>query len=108
MSRVSVIVPVLNEGDTLAVSLARLRAALTDDDELIVVDGGSTDHSIDIARELADTVLVSDPGRSTQMNTGAVCARGVWLWFIHADTVFDARHREGSQRFSQHYSVGAF
>lgn len=94
MSRVSVIVPVLNEGDTLAVSLARLRAALTDDDELIVVDGGSTDHSIDIARELADTVLVSDPGRSTQMNTGAVCARGVWLWFIHADTVLDARHRE--------------
>lgn len=93
MSRVSIIVPVLNEADTLAESLARLRAALTDHDELIVVDGGSSDRSIDIARALADTVLTSDPGRSTQMNTGAVCARGVWLWFIHADTVLDARHR---------------
>ena len=93
MSQVSVIVPVLNEADTLAESLARLRAALTDGDELIVVDGGSTDLSIDIARKVADTVLTSDQGRSIQMNTGAVCARGVWLWFIHADTVLDARHR---------------
>ena len=37
MSRVSVIVPVLNEADTLAESLTRLRTALADDDELIVV-----------------------------------------------------------------------
>ena len=94
MSRVSVIVPVLNEADTLAESLTRLRTALADDDELIVVDGGSVDHSIDIARQLADTVLTSDQGRSFQMNAGAVCARGVWLWFIHADTVLNARHRE--------------
>ena len=94
MSRVSVIVPVLNEADTLAESLIRLRTALADDDELIVVDGGSVDHSIDIARQLADTVLTSDQGRSFQMNAGAVCARGVWLWFIHADTVLNARHRE--------------
>ena len=54
MSRVSVIVPVLNEADTLAESLTRLRTALADDDELIVVDGGSVDHSIDIARQLAE------------------------------------------------------
>lgn len=94
MSRVSVVMPVLNEADTLAESLARLRAALTDGDELIVVDGGSTDHSLDIARQVADTVLTSQPGRSTQMNAGAVCARGVWLWFVHADTVLDSRHRE--------------
>ena len=94
MSRVSVIVPVLNEADTLVESLTRLRTALAVDDELIVVDGGSVDHSIDIARQLADTVRTSDQGRSLQMNTGAVCARGVWLWFIHADTVLNARHRE--------------
>ena len=46
MSRVSVIVPVLNEADTLVESLTRLRTALAVDDELIVVDGGSVDHSI--------------------------------------------------------------
>jgi len=94
MSRISVIVPVLNEEDTLAGSLARLRAALRDGDELIVVDGGSSDSSMDIARQLADTVLASEQGRSIQMNTGAVCASGVWLWFVHADTVLDSRHRD--------------
>jgi rSAM/selenodomain-associated transferase 2 len=94
MSRISVIVPVLNEADTLAGSLARLRAALLDGDELIVVDGGSSDSSMDIARQVADTVLTSEQGRSIQMNTGAVCASGVWLWFVHADTVLDSRHRD--------------
>lgn len=108
MSRISVIVPVLNEADTLAESLAWLRAALTGDDELIVVDGGSTDHSIDIARQIADTVLTSDQGRSIQMNAGAVCARGVWLWFIHADTVLNTRHREALTGLSSSILWGRF
>lgn len=94
MSRVSVIIPVLNEADVLAESLARVRAALHAGDELIVVDGGSTDDSVGIARQIADTVLTSEPGRSAQMNAGAKCAIGVWLWFVHADTVLDSRHRE--------------
>lgn len=94
MSRVSVIVPVFNEADTLAESLTQVRAALHAGDELIVVDGDSTDDSVGIARQIADTVLTSEPGRSAQMNAGAVCATGVWLWFVHADTVLDSRHRE--------------
>lgn len=91
---VSVIVPVRNEADHLAETLARLRDALQEGDELIVVDGGSTDASVDIARQGADRVILSAPGRARQMNAGARQARGDWLWFFHADTRLNRSHRQ--------------
>ena len=47
---VTVIVPVRNEAGSLATTLTMLRDALQDGDELVVVDGGSTDASVEIAR----------------------------------------------------------
>ena len=82
MSRVSVIIPALNEeagvGD--AISSARQAGA----DEIIVVDGGSTDRTVQIATESA-VVISSSPGRATQQNAGAELARGDVLLFLHAD-----------------------
>ncbi len=83
---VSVIVPVYNEAGNLDATLTMLRHALQAGDELVVVDGGSTDNSVEIARELADRVVLSAPGRARQMNAGARQARGDWLWFVHADS----------------------
>lgn len=54
--------------------------------ELIVVDGGSRDRTIEIARPLADRVMASPRGRSVQMNAGARAAGGGILLFLHADT----------------------
>lgn len=54
--------------------------------ELIVVDGKSTDRSFHEALALADVVLLGAPGRALQMNLGAACARGRYLFFLHADT----------------------
>lgn len=93
MTSVSVIVPVRNEAPQLADVLASIRRALRVGDELIVVDGGSTDGSIDIAERLADRLLVSPAGRARQMNAGAAAARGTWLWFVHADTELLPQHR---------------
>ena len=53
---------------------------------MIVVDGGSTDESPSIARELGARLMSSEPGRGRQLMAGAGQARGDWLLFLHADT----------------------
>ena len=55
--------------------------------EVIVVDGGSTDSTIDLAKPLVDRVVGSDKGRAKQMNAGAEVAKSDVLLFLHADTV---------------------
>ena len=105
---VSVIVPVRNEADHLAETLAGLRDALQEGDELIVVDGGSTDASVDIARRGADRVILSAPGRARQMNAGARQARGDWLWFVHADTRLNRSHRQALAALSAQGRWGRF
>lgn len=85
VGRLSIIVPTLNEQTQLPATLARLR--LTSGDELIVVDGGSVDNTVAIARQFTSCVLSSPPGRARQMNLGAAHAGGDILLFLHADTL---------------------
>lgn len=84
-TQLSIIIPALNEacsiGETIA-ALARVRGEL----EIIVVDGGSVDATVEIARQHGARVLRSERGRGLQMHTGAVGARGEALLFLHADT----------------------
>ncbi|MGI8867360.1 MAG: TIGR04283 family arsenosugar biosynthesis glycosyltransferase [Mycobacteriales bacterium] len=81
---VSIIVPTLNEAPVIGDSLRRLRGDFVDC-ELVVVDGGSSDGTVDIAEAVA-RVVHSAPGRARQMNTGARVTSGDVLWFVHADT----------------------
>jgi rSAM/selenodomain-associated transferase 2 len=86
MSKLSIIVPVLNEGEGIGGALdalADLRALGT---EVIVVDGGSRDATIQRARLRADRVIVAPRGRARQMNAGVEKAAGDVLLFLHADT----------------------
>ncbi|AHE97736.1 TIGR04283 family arsenosugar biosynthesis glycosyltransferase [Thioalkalivibrio paradoxus] len=85
-ARLSVIVPVLNEAARLPRLLGDLAALRTLGHEVIVVDGGSTDRTREIACSACDRVLASAPGRARQMNAGALEAQGEVLWFLHADT----------------------
>lgn len=78
------IVPVLNEAGRIGRCLEALRAL--GECEVIVVDGGSRDGTVEEAASMADRVLESEPGRARQMNAGAGAARGGILWFVHADT----------------------
>ena len=57
--------------------------------QIIVVDGGSTDNTVALAKENSDEVIVSGKGRAAQMNSGAALALGDVLWFLHADTGFN-------------------
>jgi rSAM/selenodomain-associated transferase 2 len=82
---VSIIVPVLNEAAIVREFLEHLRRAAPDV-EIIVVDGGSKDGTIDLCRGVADHVIEHAQGRGRQMNTGARYAGGEILWFLHADS----------------------
>lgn len=82
----SVIVPVLNEAAHITQRLERLQPLRHKGFELLVVDGGSTDGSAELAQPLADKVLVTARGRALQMNAGARVATADWLLFLHLDT----------------------
>ena len=84
--KLSIIIPTLNEALHLRNTLKPLRALQTRGHEVIVVDGGSSDHTSAIARELADKVVDCARGRAHQMNAGAAVASGDVLLFLHADT----------------------
>jgi rSAM/selenodomain-associated transferase 2/rSAM/selenodomain-associated transferase 1 len=82
--QLSVIVPALNEAARIGPVIAQATAARFA--ETIVVDGGSLDHTPDIARAYGVRVLETSPGRAGQMNLGAAAARGRNLFFLHGDT----------------------
>jgi rSAM/selenodomain-associated transferase 2 len=82
----SIVMPVLDEAAGIEAALAALAPYRRRSVEVIVVDGGSRDGTPDLARQLADRVLVAKRGRSLQMNAGAAAARGDVLLFLHADT----------------------
>ncbi len=91
----SIIVPVLNEAETLPGLLSTLAQQHGVAFEVILCDGGSTDVSLQsvaaLAKEVAFEVRVVNSlrGRGAQLNAGARVARGGWLLFLHADSQFD-------------------
>ena len=102
--RISVIVPTLNEQDHLSATLRGV--TLAPGDELIVVDGGSTDQSVAIAQQFTSQVLHGRRGRAVQMNWGARHAQGDMLLFLHADTLLPAAGLEAVRRTLQDGVVG--
>ena len=106
----SIIVPVLNEAKIIQRQLEDLQVYREQGAELIVVDGGSEDQTAYLAKFLADRVIVSEPGRATQMNRGAEIATGKVLLFLHIDTDFpDNSYVELQQILhSNHYNWGWF
>jgi rSAM/selenodomain-associated transferase 2 len=86
MVHLSIVMPVLDEGDNLVAALDALADLRTLGVEVIVVDGGSHDATVQRARLRADQVLAAPRGRASQMNAGAEKAHGDVLLFLHADT----------------------
>lgn len=83
--QVSVIIPTLNEAANIVLTLSRVRQAGAC--ELIVVDGESSDGTLEAAHPYADVVLTAGRGRARQMNAGARVATAEALLFLHADTI---------------------
>jgi rSAM/selenodomain-associated transferase 2 len=83
----SIVMPVLDEQAGIAAALDALAPLRWRGAEVIVVDGGSRDRTVAIARPACDRLLVAPRGRAAQMNAGAATARGRVLLFLHADTM---------------------
>ena len=87
MQKVSIIIPTYNEEACLGELLQSLTKLDPKPYEVIIVDGGSTDGTLEIIESYGREVLVSEKlGRAAQMHAGAVEATGDILCFLHADT----------------------
>lgn len=85
-NKVSVIIPTFNEAETIARTIRSVQK-IEDDIEIIVVDGGSSDATVQLAESCQVTVLQSLQGRGVQLSEGAKIAGGDIFWFLHSDTI---------------------
>jgi rSAM/selenodomain-associated transferase 2 len=103
-----VIVPTLNAAETLGATLQSFQHARAAGliEQVVVVDGGSTDETTTIARAFGTVVVTSARGRGLQLARGAASSKAPWLLFLHADTRLlpgwereaDAFIRQGTER----------
>ena len=102
----SVIIPTFNEADRIAAACTVRQA----DCEVIVVDGGSRDATVERARRSGARVIRSQRGRALQQNRGARAARGAALLFLHADTRLpgDYASRVFETLLDRQVALGAF
>jgi rSAM/selenodomain-associated transferase 2 len=86
---ISIVVPVYNEEETLNEFIFHISKIISNRKaELIFVDGGSTDRTLEIAKKSVGKIYQSpSKGRAAQMNFGASKAKGNILYFLHADSI---------------------
>jgi len=108
----SVIIPTLNAAQRLPLCLDALVAPAVHGliNEVIIVDGGSTDETVTIADGFGAKILTAPPGRGGQLAAGGAAARGEWLLFLHGDTVLDEAWGQEARCFIEKniYAAGVF
>ena len=105
---ISIIIPVLNEERALPATLQHVFSQ-AGEFEVIVVDGGSTDNTLDIVSQDNRIQLVTAAtGRASQMNAGAQHASGEWLLFLHADTLLPKDALLSIEQLSSEIQAGGF
>jgi glycosyltransferase involved in cell wall biosynthesis len=106
---ISVVVPTLNAEQVLPATLTALVPAALEGvvREVVVVDGGSTDRTREIADHAGAEVVTAPPNRGAQLRAGAHAARHPWLLFLNADAVLDAGWEREADNFIERVERGA-
>jgi len=86
LPKISIIIPTINEANNLPLLLSDL-SSIQKEGEIIIVDCGSEDKTIDVAKIYGAKVFISkERNRGLQLDMGAKNSKGDWLIFLHADT----------------------
>lgn len=104
--QISVIIPTLNEEGNIEKTLLSANTA----DEIIVVDCGSRDNTVQIAKSFGAKVIFSEKGRGIQMDAGAGLASGDVILFLHADTILPSGWKDYVEKLFNNDNIigGAF
>ena len=86
MSKLSIIIPALNEEHVLLKQQQALSMFLQDGHEMILVDGGSEDNTVHLAKQLGFKTIVTKASRGYQLKAGSDISKYETLLFLHADT----------------------
>lgn len=105
---ISVIIPARNAEDTLPATLSALVPAAVDGlvKQVIVVDGGSTDSTAEVADQAGADFIAGTPNRSARLAQGAALARFPWLLFLDADTVLEDGWERSATTFMRRVDTG--
>ncbi len=96
----SIIIPALNEGNNIGTTIDVLKnSGIKCRYDIVVVDGGSEDGTIEEARLRGAEIVKSEPGRGKQLAAGGMRARGEWFLFLHADTELSDGWFEEAEHF---------
>jgi rSAM/selenodomain-associated transferase 2 len=109
--RISVVIPVLNEGENINRLIGHLRALPSDGEpEIVVVDGDPGKSTITAIEHGRVVTVTAGPGRASQMNAGAALASGDVVLFLHADTFlpWNAFELIADAMEDPRYAAGAF
>jgi rSAM/selenodomain-associated transferase 2 len=101
---ISVVVPCLNERKVVDQTLERL-LALGTDVEIIFIDGGSTDGTLERLTKPPIRLCRTRKGRGHQLDFGARAATGEVLWFLHADTLITPEAADALRRVAGDQSI---
>ena len=93
---ISVVIPTLNASGSLQVTVTSLLAR---PEEILVIDGGSADKTVEIASSAGAKVIEAERGRGLQLKRGGEAATGQWLLFLHADTRLSSNWWESAYEF---------
>ncbi len=85
-TKISIIIPVINEAPSIVTFLKSLQQYRNKGHEVILIDGGSHDKTLQLSHNYVDQTITSMPGRAAQMNLGAQHAKNTILLFLHSDT----------------------
>lgn len=86
MKTIAIIIPVLNEAENVVALIDQLSQLRQSVAEIVIVDGGSTDNTLQMLEDSGMEIVSAPRGRAIQMNAGALYSNADILLFLHADT----------------------